>query len=130
MDRVVLYRHRPGWNLAAAACLIAGLLCIAGCAKPTHGGRVLFVVPQALPDGRPAAVQQAAFESWLVENAGGFTRLDQAEGAWMGPDRRIVREKNHLYLVTFPAGRRGFEAELDRRIREDFQQQESWVQKW
>jgi hypothetical protein len=108
--------------------LLVAMGCASGHRTPQ---RLLFVVPDHLPDGTPSAAQQAALEEWMASRAGGFTRLDGAHGGWMGPDGEVVREDNVLYLLTFPEGERADVArEVEQRILRDFQQQEAWIQKW
>jgi hypothetical protein len=118
-----------GLKTLTLSILVAVLL---GC-SPAHrtAQRLLFVVPEELPDGTSSAAQQAALEEWMASRAGGFTRLDGAHGGWMGPDGEVVREDNVLYLLTFPEGDRADGAlEVEQRILRDFQQQEAWIQKW
>jgi hypothetical protein len=100
---------------------------LAGCATKSRSYE--FIVPQQMPDGTSTAEEREPFEEWLVDEAGGFTRLDAVEGAWRSPEGTVVREPNHLYLVTVPPGNSAFEGELRARIVEDFDQQEAWVQR-
>ncbi len=103
---------------------------LAGCAT-REPGRLLFVVPDTLPDGTPATEARAALEVYLAETAGGYTRLDEVTGGWMSPAGVVVTEPNDLYLVS-PGGADPAElrAEIERRILEDFDQQAAYIERW
>ena len=63
----------------------------------------LFIVPAALADGSEAAPQVPAFEAWLAETYGGYTRLGAGAGGWKNETGQIETEDNTIYLTT--AGR-------------------------
>lgn len=115
--------------------IILGIACLIGCAHQarteTSGHRTLFVVPTTLPDGTPSHVQVEALESWLIEKAGGYTRLGTGTGGWESPTGEIITEENHIYLVGIYSGDpKAFAADLDAFIVEIFQQQEAWIEQW
>lgn len=62
---------------------------------------VIILVPVADNDGQTfAAPHHRAFERFLVERFGGFTRLHGfSEGAWVDKDGREYRDSNILYMV-------------------------------
>src|SRR5688572_8630003 len=62
---------------------------------------VIILVPVADNDGRTfAAPHHRAFERFLVERFGGFTRLPgKAQGGWVDGAGREYRDSNILYMV-------------------------------
>lgn len=113
------------FHMLPPAIAVAAIL--SGCGAKSRNYQ--FVVPQQMPDGTGSADERLPFEEWLVDEAGGFTRIDSVEGAWRAPDGTVVREPNHLYFVTVPAGRPEFEQQLRARIVDDFDQQEAWIER-
>ena len=84
--------------------LALGLVCLA-LATPARADMDqvfahLFVVPAALADGSDAAPLLPAFETWLTESYGGYTRLGSGSGGWKNEAGQIETEANTVYLTT------------------------------
>ena len=110
---------------------LALCLPLAGCLhKPAAPARSMFVVPMTFPDGTPTDAEVEDFERWLVERAGGFTRITPARGGWMSPAGEIIIEDNHLYLVSHKDDPDGFRDDVERRVIDTFRQQEAWIERW
>ena len=115
--------------------LVLGSLAMAAVSGCSFGhpraDRLLFVVPETLPDGESSSGQISELEEWMARQAGGFTRINGVEGGWMAPSGEVLRESNVLFLLSLPKGTPGsLESELEGRILTDFNQQEAWIQRW
>jgi hypothetical protein len=118
------------------AIVVAAAAGLAGCQRPQSAGmsttsapgvaRYFFVVPQWLPNGESTGPQRQVLEKWLVERAGGFTRLGPARGGWQhGKD--LIEEDAIAYFVVGPDGLRG---EIEKTILERFRQRQAFVVQW
>ncbi|MHC1712064.1 MAG: hypothetical protein AB9872_07945 [Solidesulfovibrio sp.] len=102
-----------------AVCLLVAVLCGATLAQAetrqvfAH----LLVVPTELPDGGNILEKTAAFEAWLTEAFGGFTRLGPGGGGWKNEKGQVETEANATYLTT---ASRDFSKEIATRLFEDF----------
>jgi hypothetical protein len=71
----------------------------------------------------------AAFEDFLVQLAGGFTRRGDVEGAWRAPDGRVMRDRSRSYAVTVPEHLTDRVASsIDHYVRRQFRQQATFVE--
>lgn len=77
----------------------------------------LFVVPADIPGDGNAAERLIAFESWLAESFGGYTRLGPGGGGWKNETGTVETEGNTVYLTTAP---RDFSKEIAARLVRDF----------
>ena len=77
----------------------------------------LFVVPAALADGSDAAPALPAFEAWLAESFGGYTRMGSGVGGWKNETGQIETEANTVYLTT---ANRDSSKEIAARLVQDF----------
>ncbi len=70
-----------------------------------------------------------AFEDFLVQLAGGFTRRGDVEGAWRAPDGRVMRDRSRSYAVTVPEHLTDRVASsIDHYVRRQFRQQATFVE--
>ncbi|MHC1791627.1 hypothetical protein [Solidesulfovibrio sp.] len=92
-------------SLPVVAAVLLSLVLLLGRTGPARADTEqvfahLLVVPAALPDGSAAADRLPAFESWLAETFGGFTRLGSGTGGWKNESGQIETEINTAYLTT------------------------------
>ena len=103
-------------------CVLAvGLACLS-LATPARAEVVevfahLFVVPAALADGADAAPVLPAFEAWLAQTFGGYTRMGSGAGGWKNETGQIETEANTVYLTT---ANRDSSKEIAARLVQDF----------
>jgi hypothetical protein len=118
-----------GLMLLVALGLVAPL---GGCLhKAEAPRRTMFTVPMAFPDGTPTDAEVEDFERWLVDRAGGFTRITPARGGWMSPAGEVIVEDNHLYVVSISDGQPdAFRDDVERQVIDTFRQQEAWIERW
>jgi len=88
--------------------------------------RYFFVVPQDLPDGTSSEPQRKALEAWLVQQAGGYTRLGPCRGGWQN-GRDLIEEDSIAYFVVGPDGLR---SQIEQRIVRQFKQRQALVVQW
>lgn len=131
MNTITSFR---GWFLLTTALIVVVLG--GGCVYKTSigtntGHRTFFVVPTHLPDGSPSDEQVEQLEAWLIEEAGGYTRLGTGTGGWKSPTGEVIVEENHIYIVGIYSGDPGeFADSLNSYIVENFNQQEAWIEQW
>jgi len=77
----------------------------------------MFAVPAALADGSDAAPVLPAFEAWLAESFGGYTRMGSGYGGWKNETGQIETEANAVYLTT---ANRDSSKEIAARLVQDF----------
>lgn len=108
-------------QLLRSLVLAASLVCL-GLAAPARADMVqvfahLFVVPAALADGSDAAPVLPAFEAWLAESFGGYTRMGSGVGGWKNEAGQVETEANAVYLAT---ANRDSSKEIAARLVQDF----------
>lgn len=92
--------------------------------------RLELLVPLADNDNVPFSNSAfAAFEDFLVDTAGGFTRRGDVEGAWRAPDGQVMRDRSRSYVVTVPEHLTDRAASaIDHYVRRQFRQQAAFVE--
>lgn len=92
--------------------------------------QVDVLVPVRDNDGVPFTdTDFAAFEDFLLDLAGGFTRRGDVDGAWRSPAGVVMRDRSRAYALTLPqdaATQRM--ARLDAYIRSHFRQEAAFVE--
>jgi len=110
----MFHRIRP---LAAGLCLMLLVAAAPVRAETVQVFAHLFVIPVALPDGSDAAERISAFEAWLIEAFGGYTRLGFGAGGWKNESGQPETEANAAYLTT---ATRDVSKDLAARMLQDF----------
>jgi hypothetical protein len=88
--------------------------------------RYFFVVPRTLPAGGPSTLPQKNLETWLIQNASGYTRLGACHGGWHdGHD--LIEEDNVAYFIVGPDG---LKPRIEKIIVEQFKQRQAFVVQW
>ncbi|MBN1347518.1 MAG: hypothetical protein JXQ73_32810 [Phycisphaerae bacterium] len=135
---------KPHRTEAISRVLLAGLAVMTAMAGCEHGGattrpirspetedaansaRYFFVVPQWLPGGASSKPQREALEQWLVQRAGGFTRIGPVRGGWHdGKD--LIEEDSIAYFVVGPVG---LKPVIETRVLGEFKQRKAFVVQW
>lgn len=84
----------------------------------------LFAVPTDMPGGGDASTIMPAFEAWLTESFGGYTRLGSGGGGWKNEAGQVETEGNTVYLTTAD---RDFSKEIAARLTHDFGERVPYV---
>lgn len=87
----------------------------------------LVLVPEALPDGQPAAAELGEFKKELVRLAGGYTQLAPAEGGWLDPRGKLETERNIPLLICAP---RDLSETMRKEVARRFKQEMPFVLVW
>jgi len=109
-----------------ALCLFALIACAATSARAetrqvfAH----LFAVPTDITGGMDASEKMPAFEAWLTESFGGYTRLGSGGGGWKNEAGQVETEGNTVYLTTAD---RDFSKEIAARLAHDFGERVPYV---
>lgn len=84
----------------------------------------LFTVPTDGSGGTDAAAKMPAFEAWLAETYGGYTRLGSGGGGWKNESGQVEVEGNTAYLTTAD---RDVSKEIAARLVRDFGERVPYV---
>lgn len=92
--------------------------------------RLDFLVPVTDNDGQAfSEADFTAFEEFLVDLAGGFTRHGDVTGAWRSPSGLLYRDRSRSYSVAVPADRAaGVASTLHHAITHQFRQEAAMIE--
>lgn len=84
----------------------------------------LFTIPTDGLGGDDASARMPAFEAWLTDSFGGYTRLGPGGGGWKNETGQVETEGNTVYLATAD---RDVSKEIAARLVSDFGERVPYV---